>query len=83
MSSSLSVLLAPLQELQMEGHYCTNTVVGCVIMGSPSTARSSLIPSPLLQNWLTPLKDGVGSVYIFPGFDYATAQDSHMWNAFC
>ena len=36
MSNSLSVLLVPLQELQIEGHY-TSTVVGCVLSGSPSS----------------------------------------------
>ena len=40
MSSSLSVLLVPLQELQAEGHY-TSTVGGMyVLSGSPNTGGS-------------------------------------------
>ena len=37
-----SVLLVPLQELQVEGH-CTNTVVGCVLSGSPRTVGSGSV----------------------------------------
>ena len=36
MSSSLSVLLVPLQELQIEGRY-TSIVVGCALISPPST----------------------------------------------
>ena len=42
MSSSLSVLLVPLQELQTEGHY-TSTVVGCVFNDSPNTVGSDSV----------------------------------------
>ena len=42
MSSSLSVLLMPLQELQMEEHY-TSTVVGCVLSGLPNTGGSGSV----------------------------------------
>ena len=28
-------------------------------------------------------KSGLETICIFPGFDYATAHDGHLWNAFC